>query len=165
MHGMGPASLTLQLMQRQVRGRPHRMGAKAGQCDRPRVCACSLVTWGPEAEARGTPHEGRRQIRAWVRGRGLGTTAPMRAPCLGRLLLKNLVRVYSPEAGMRMPGSTRLSQGPRGGQAGSSRPAGRSPRSPAPVVPAVGPVAGDQPSACEAFPAIVPALQKKAWGG
>lgn len=52
---------------------------------------------------------------------------------------------------------TGLSQEPQGGQAVSSRPSGRSPRSPAPVVPAVGPVAGDQPSACEAFPAIVPA--------
>lgn len=61
-------------------------------------------------------------------------------------------------------GPTGLSQGPRGGRVASSRPAGRSPRSPAPVVPVVGPVAGDQPSACEVFLAIVPALQKRAWG-
>lgn len=63
-----------------------------------------------------------------------------------------------------MVGPAELSQGPQGGQEVSSRPAGRSPRSPAPVVPVVGPVAGDQPSACEVFLAIVPALQKRVWG-
>lgn len=100
----------------------------------------------------GTLHEGRRQIRAWVRGMGLGTTTLAESPMSGPPPAEE-----SGEVGMRMAGPTGLSQEPQGGQAVSSRPSGRSPRSPAPVVPAVGPVAGDQPSACEAFPAIVPA--------
>jgi hypothetical protein len=112
----------------------------------------------------GTLHEGKRQVRAWVWGMGVGTTALAEGSRPRPPLLRNLVRVSSPKVGMQMVGPAELSQGPRGGQAVSSRPAGRSPRSPAPVVPVVGPVAGDQTSACEVFLAIVPALQKRVWG-
>lgn len=58
-----------------------------------------------------------------------------------------------------------LSQGPRGGRAVRSRHAGRSPRSPCPAAPAVGPAAGGQPSACGGSPATAPASRRRAWVG
>lgn len=121
--------------------------------------------WGRgQRKGRGHGPQGRRQVRAWRWGGVWVSAAPLRVPHLATAHRGIWCRVDSPESGTGAAGRAGLSRGPRGGRAVHSRRAGRSPRSPCLAAPAVGPVAGGQPSACGASPATAPASRKRAWG-